>query len=394
MELYQAMGVYRFQEGGYAMIGMMEDLPIILFEDGSVRGLRKAGKRYEFGNALGLFDTIEGQIDIQNKSGILSLWRSGNAQTGMRIGLTQKEMKFANGQVKLGGTLILPEGNGPFPCVIMTHGSGPEKREASLGLAGLFAGHGIAAFIYDKRFVRESGDKWQDDSFQNYAEDAIAAARAAASDTAIDPKKIGIFGHSQGGWVAPLAASQSSLFSFVIISAANAVSPVEQHLWSGTRAGKLNGVREDIIREIYEFRKIKYEAGITGDSSKYLAALPLAKAKPWFWRTGGELPTGPFWKLNGYYDPEPALTALKCPVLVIGGELDNHSNTRENMKRFEEIFQRSGNTQATFKVFPSANHGYFETLTGKFDADEFKEFRRFVPGYFDTLTDWTRSVTR
>ncbi|MCB9282230.1 MAG: alpha/beta fold hydrolase [Lewinellaceae bacterium] len=392
-DLFTAMGAYRLPDSSFAMIGMIEDLPVIIFQDGSIRGLRKSGKTYEIGNALGLFDQIEGTVEFGRKKSGLVIVRDGNTQTGARIPLSQKDLDFRNGEIQLHGTLILPEGNGPFACVVMTHGSGPEKREASLGLAGLFAGNGIAAFIYDKRLVREMGDKWQDDSFQHYAEDAVAAARILAREPAVDPSRIGIFGHSQGGWVAPLAASQSDLFKFVIISAGNAVSPVEQHLWSGTRANRQDGVREDIIREIYDFRKIKYKAGITGDSSEYKAALPVAMQKPWFRRTGGNLPTGAFWKLNGYYDPEPALLALKCPVLVMGGESDNHSNTAENMQKFKEIFQRSGNNRLTFKVFPSADHGYFETATGKFMETELRELKRFVPDYFDTLVEWTRVVT-
>ncbi|HMQ61939.1 MAG TPA: alpha/beta fold hydrolase [Flavilitoribacter sp.] len=392
-DLFTAMGAYRLTDSSFAMVGMIDDLPVIIFQDGSIRGLRKAGRSYEIGNALGLFDQVEGTVEFDKKKTGLTIVGKGNTQSGTRIPLGQKDLDFRNGGIQLHGTLILPEGNGPFPCVVMTHGSGPEKREASLGLAGLFAGNGTAAFIYDKRLAREMGDKWQDDSFLHYAEDAVAAAQALAQEPAVDAARIGIFGHSQGGWVAPLAASQSGIFKFVIISAGNAVTPVEQHLWSGTRANQLSGVREDIIREIYDFRKIKYEAGITGDSSEYKVALPIAMQKPWFQRTGGNLPTGAFWKLNGYYDPKPALLALKCPVLVIGGEKDNHSNTADNMDRFREIFHQSGNDQVAFKVFPSADHGYFETATGQFMETELKELKRFVPGYFDTLVGWTKSAT-
>lgn len=393
-ELFKAFGVYPVYEKEFVSLGIIEDYPVIIFSDGSVRGLRKARSGvYEIGNALARFDTLEGSIVLKKES--ISLTRMGQQLTPRKLALGRKEITFGNGSVKLQGELIIPEGRGPFPCIILTHGSGPEKREANLGIAGLFAGNGIAAFVYDKRFVVEQKDRWQDDSFTNYANDAIEAAHTVARETTIDPMRIGIYGHSQGGWVAPLAASQDNIFSFIIISAGNAVNPVEQHLWSGTRANKLNGVGEESIQSIYEFRKIKYHAAIIGDSSQYKPALAIAKTKRWFERTGGDLPQGNFWKVNGYYDPKPALKLLTIAVLVMGGELDNYSNTENNMKIFHRIFEESGNiSKVTFKVFKSANHGYFETTTGKFDHQEFPELKRFAPEYFETLIRWTSSVTR
>ncbi|MBK7872531.1 MAG: alpha/beta fold hydrolase [Saprospiraceae bacterium] len=391
-------GVYKMSDGSFAVLIEMEGNPAVIFSNGTIRGLKPAAaaNEFEFGNAIALFDSIEGKLRIEGKGEKISIKSNGTEAIGTKLKLKEQDKEFKNGDIKLGGTLILPEGKGPFPCLILTHGSGYEKREASRGLAYLFASNGIAAFIYDKRGTDrpEEEGEWKA-SFADYADDATAAAMMLSKHKSINAKHIGICGHSQGGWVAPLAASKSDLLSYVIISAGNVVTPVEQHLYNGMCANRQAGVPEWAIKEIYDFRAIKYEAGITGNKEKYEAALPIAQKKVWFVRTGGDLPGGTFWTLNGYYKSEPALSALKCPVLVIGGELDRYTDMKTNMALFQEVFEKSGNIKnVTFKVFPSANHGYFETSTGKLDDTEMPQLKKFVDGYFETLTGWTLKVTK
>lgn len=385
-------GIYKFGDGSFVVFAEMDGRPYLIFPDGNIRGIRPVGESgtFEFGNAIAVFDTIQGQIQMDKKGEHITLKTPAGEKKGVKEKLQEQDKEFKNGEVKLSGALILPAGKGPFPCVVMTHGSGPESREASRGLAYLFAGHGAAAFIYDKRGITNPDEGNWKDSFDNYAADAVAAAQLVSKHKAVDPGRIGIFGHSQGGWIAPLAASRSNLFSFVIISAGNAVNPVEQHLYNGMCLNRERGVPEWAIKEIYEFRVIKYEAGITGNLEKYNAALPIAQEKPWFVRTGPGLPADTFWKSNGYYDPEPALSALKCPVLVIAGGMDKYSDTKRNMALFEQIFRRSGHQKVTLKVFPSANHAMLHTPTGKPDEIEMPGLKKFAEGYFETLTEWIR----
>ncbi|MDX1942376.1 MAG: alpha/beta fold hydrolase [Saprospiraceae bacterium] len=391
-------GVYKMSDGSYAVLVEMNGFPGVIFSNGTVRVLKPSASanEFEFGNAIALFDSIEGRIRIEDKGEKIFIKSNGVEAIGTKLKLKEQDKEFKNGNLKLAGTLILPEGKGPFPCLVMTHGSGYEKREASRGLAYLFASNGIAVFIYDKRGTDkpEEEGEWKA-SFADYANDAIAAAMMLAKYKSINAKHIGIFGHSQGGWVAPLAASKSDLFAYAIISAGNVVTPVEQHLYNGMCANRQAGVPEWAIKEIYDFRVIKYEAGITGNKEKFEAALPIAQKKVWFVRTGGELPGGTFWTLNGYYKSDTALSALKCPILVIGGELDRYTDTKTNMALFQQIFEKSGNIKnVTFKVFPSANHGYFETSTGKLDETEMPALKKFADGYFDTLINWTLKITK
>lgn len=387
------LGVYTFPDSTFAAFGLWDDKPFVTFSNGDIHGLRRAnsGNLWEMGSTLGLFDDMAGTIHQRDGRLIELIRKDDPPKIGTITNFTRKEYRFRNGDVNLSGTLILPPGPGPFPCIVLTHGSGPEKREAGYGMAFLFASNGVASFVYDKRYVHDKDEKRFEDTFDHYAEDAIAAAKALMQNKSIDPKSIGIYGHSQGGWVAPLAVSKSDLFSFLIISAANAVSPVEQHLYYGECLGRHNGVPEHVIREIKEFRYIKYEAGITGNMQKFDSAVVVARTRPWFWRTGEQLPGGRFWKLNGYYDPMPALMKIKIPVLMLAGALDRYSDTARNMALFRRIFETNGNTDVTYKVFPNANHALLETSTGKPDEVELPELKRFAEGYFEFLGSWLRA---
>ncbi len=391
-------GVYRFADKSVEIIfAENEGHPYVVFlHNGDMRGLKPSAVPgiLEYGNAIGLFDTIQGQFRFSENMREV-YWRNGGEElTGRRLNLTEKELNFKNDKQDLSGTLVLPEGSGPFPCIIMLQGSGPETREGSRGLGYLFASNGIAVFIYDKRGTGKSrADDWRD-SFENYAADGLAALDKVSQEKKIDKGRIGIYGHSQGGWIAPLAASKTDKFSFVILSAANAVTPVEQHLYNGSCAYRQAGLREQAIQEIYEFRLTKYEAGITGNRKNFEAALPVAKEKPWFPRTGDGLPTDIFWRSNGYYNAEPAIRALKCPVLLMAGELDKYTDTKKNMNLFRDIFTNSGNNNITYKIFPAANHALMETTTGKLDDSEMLQLKRFVPGFKETLLEWLKVVLK
>ena len=128
----------------------------------------------------------------------------------------REEVTFRNGAVSLAGTLTLPSGIKPHPAVVFIHGSGPDSRENYSFYAELFARHGIATLIYDKRGVGASTGDWRRVHFRDLAEDALAGVRLLRSHKDIDASRIGLWGGSNGGWVAPLAASLSNDVAFVI----------------------------------------------------------------------------------------------------------------------------------------------------------------------------------
>jgi len=143
--------------------------------------------------------------------------------------LHQESIRFHSDGFTLAGTLYMPNGAGPHPAVVLFHGSGPAGR---LDVpAQWFAHHGVAALTYDKRGVGESTGNWHDVAFMTLCDDGLAAIQLLKARPDIDKKRIGVWGLSQGGWLAPLAASRSNDIAFVIAVSGPGVSPGEQMIF-------------------------------------------------------------------------------------------------------------------------------------------------------------------
>lgn len=138
------------------------------------------------------------------------------------------ERDFAVAQGQLPGTLSLPAGTGPFPAVVLVHGSGPNDRDQTLGpnrpfrdLAHGLAGHGIAVLRYDKRTRVRPGDFAGNDFTVEHEviADAVAAVEAIAADPAVDPGRVFVLGHSLGALLAPRIAQRAALAGTVLVAA-------------------------------------------------------------------------------------------------------------------------------------------------------------------------------
>jgi hypothetical protein len=124
---------------------------------------------------------------------------------------------------KLAGTLTMPVGKGPFPAVIMITGSGPQNRnEELLGhkpflvIADYLTRNGIAVLRYDDRGIGKSGGNITMSTSADFATDAAAAVDLLKSNPRIDPKRIGLAGHSEGGLIAPMVAAQNTNIAFIV----------------------------------------------------------------------------------------------------------------------------------------------------------------------------------
>src|SRR4029453_987559 len=150
-------------------------------------------------------DKISGKFSEGAAEGIFTLKR-GRAPTPT---FTEKEVSFKNKDVTLSGTLLVPSSSEQHPAVVFLHGSGSEGRYANRFLAEYLTRSGIAALIYDKRGVGKSTGDWKHSNFNDLADDAIAGISFLRGRDDINSKEIGIYGHSQGGMIAPLIASNS-----------------------------------------------------------------------------------------------------------------------------------------------------------------------------------------
>jgi dipeptidyl aminopeptidase/acylaminoacyl peptidase len=153
---------------------------------------------------------------------------------------------FRNGDVTLAGTLDLPPGEGPFPAMVTIHGSPPLTRNDwySLYISHFFVQHGFAVLRYDKRGTGESTGQYPDVDVEHseerlnaLADDALAGVEFLRNHSLIDPNMVGVIGFSQGGWIAPLAASKSAVVAFAIALSGPACSVGQEIYYSDLTEG-------------------------------------------------------------------------------------------------------------------------------------------------------------
>lgn len=243
--------------------------------------------------------------------------------------VTTEERRFTNGDTELAGTLYMPASRKPVATVVVTHSASSPLRTASLydHLKTALPALGIAVFVYDRRGSGQSGTKTAEGDFALLADDAIAAVRSLKADRRIDPKRIGIWGLSQGGWIGPLAASRSTDVAFVIAVSAPVVTADVQMLFSSTNHLIANGHSQAEVDQMIATRKA-VDDYMRGSGSREAAQkmIDAAKTQRWFKYTYmGETVRDRAvsgWRREIENDPLKNLSAVTVPTLVLYGADD------------------------------------------------------------------------
>ena len=234
---------------------------------------------------------------------------------------------------QLAATLHVPPGNGPFPAVVLVHGSGRVTASQMMSSNGhQLLGLGLAVLAYDKRGVGDStgaysgiGPGNSERMFDLLASDALAGVEALTAHRDIDPARIGIFGVSQAGWIAPLASSRSDRVKFVVLLAGPAVTVGEEIAYSRL-AGEDPGSRQGLT---------------TAEIAREYAAFK-----------------GP----HGF-DPRPAIAGMRAPSLWIIGDRDRSLPVPQTIANLEAIKKDSG--KIWIHVLPGVNHALRNPITGR-----------------------------
>jgi uncharacterized protein len=295
----------------------------------------------------------------------------------------EEEVKFSNGNVTLAGTLCLPVRKGRHPAVIMIDGSGDGHRGWN-GLAQFFAQHGIAALTYDKRGFGASTGTIVDATVSDMAGDAAAGVRYLQKRPDIDPRKVGAWAISQGGWMAPVVAATTPDVAFVILHAGPAVSPRVQarHDLESTLRRSARAYSPDEIKEALAYQSLALDAMNSDEAyDKLKVANEQAKARGARWV--GTLSTkeqmrARWIRPNVDFDPVPVLEKVKCPVIAFFGEKDGLVPPEGNVSIMEAALRKAGNKDVTIKVLPGVGH-MLSLPSGK-----------TPPGYYDVMIAWLK----
>jgi len=273
----------------------------------------------------------------------------------------EREITFNNGPVRLSGSLLLPPGSNAVPAVVFLHGSGAEGRWASRFLAGQLASHGIAALIYDKRGVGQSTGDWRQATPDDLARDAAAAVARLQQDPRIDPRRVGIHGHSQGGTLAPMIATQAPGVAFIIASAGAGLPLDSVEIFS-----ILNSVypRASSAQDSADARDYVGElvaAAYHGRPRARLDSLAMAlRERPWFFAPPAS--DNSYWTFSrqyAQYRPLDWWARVRVPVLLIYGADDQRVPARASAERISATLQRNAtDVDLTVRILPGADHTF------------------------------------
>lgn len=309
-------------------------------------------------------DSLPGQLSREGSSAPLVWTKTPQIARQQRISLplpyeTQEvSISHAAAKLELAGTLTMPQGEGPFPAVVLITGSGPQNRdEEILGhypyavLADYLTRQGIAVLRYDDRGTAASTGDFGSATMLDLAADAQAALRFLQSQPGVDTARTGLLGHSEGGNIAPYLAAQDHSINFIVLLAAPGVSNLQMYL------KQLEYVFAEESPESYArdvpFWSSVYEAmaGIADSSTladsldhlfgQWLAAMP-AEELSWYGDTArykqAEVVahTDPWYHGFLRFDVADYLPRVNAPILALNGTKDHQVDARQNLSGWEQ----------------------------------------------------------
>jgi pimeloyl-ACP methyl ester carboxylesterase len=314
--------------------------------------------------------------------------------------------------VTLAGTLTLPAGKGPFPALVIVSGSGPQDRNETifghkpfLVIADYLARRGIAALRYDDRGFGASTGSFDTATTMDFADDAQAALAWLAARKEIDPSRLGIAGHSEGGLIAPIVASRDPRVGFAILLAGPGL-PGEQILYlQGAAIARAGGISEaEIARATAINARIYAAAMAPGSDSEaaarakavYLEAMTKAeglddKARQEAIAQADSLArqiASPWMRAFLALDPRTYLAKVAVPTLALNGGLDLQVPPAEDIEAITKAFAGSGHgALLTTRVLPGLNHLFQHGKTGS-PAEYGVIEETFAPEALQAIADW------
>jgi pimeloyl-ACP methyl ester carboxylesterase len=306
-------------------------------------------------------------------------------------------------QVTLAGTLTLPRGTGPFPVALLICGSGSHDRDSALlghrpflVISDYLTRHGIAVLRYDKRGVAKSTGSYALAKTSDFATDAEAGIAYLKTRKEIDPHRIGLIGHSEGGVIAPLVASRNPDIAWIVLLAGPGMRGDEILFLQQALIAKVQGVPDDMIAKTHTLNAKmfaaataeKNPANMGADLNAVMNADELGRQMSQAQREGAIQQLSSPWFLEFIsYDPAPALTKTKCPVLALNGEHDLQVPSKEDLAAIHKALQEGGNKDFQTTEMPGLNHLFQHSATGS--PSEYGSIEEtFAPEALELMLMW------
>jgi fermentation-respiration switch protein FrsA (DUF1100 family) len=297
----------------------------------------------------------------------------------------EKDFTVGSGEWQLPGTLTVPvrKTSGPFPAVVLVHGSGPNDRDETVGgskpfrdLAWGLATKDVAVLRYEKR-TKEYGARFISEKINITAreetiDDAVSAVNQLRKTKGIDPKRVFVLGHSFGGMEAPRIGKADPEIAGLIIMA-GATRPIEDMIVEQTRyilspKGELSAADQEKLRDLEsKVAEIKRLTSADTNSSTILLGAPPA-----------------YWLDLRAHDPVAEAKALKQPLLIVQGGRD-YQVTPAQFEDWKNGLE--GSTKVSFKLYPELNH-LFIAGTGKSSPSEYDQGGSVAEEVVSDIAEW------
>ena len=325
----------------------------------------------------------------------------------------EQEVSYDNKKagLRLDGTLTLPRTKGLHPAVLLITGSGAQDRNETVAghrpflvLADYLTRHGIAVLRVDDRGLKGSPEDFYKATDEDFASDVLAGVEFLKTRKEINPKQIGLIGHSEGGIIAPMVAAKSNDVAFIVLMAAPAL-PGDQflHLQTATLM-KASGASDENISRVRALQERMYtilkqektdakaRERLRTEVSEMLArmteeqrrALGLSESAM---ENQFRVMMTPWYRYLIAYDPRPALTKVKVPVLAINGERDLQVPAKENLSAIANALRAGGNKDHTVTELPGLNHLLQTSQSGL--PTEYAQIEETIsPAALQMILDW------
>lgn len=301
--------------------------------------------------------------------------------------MKSEEIRFANQNLQLTGTLYHPESKPPHPVIVVVHpASGGERADPFYDhLRAELPKHGVAVLIYDRRGAGASEGDFRTADFVDLAGDVIAGVEYLQTRADIDKSKIGLHGTSQGAWIAPIAAARKPDIACIVAVSASGVSPADQMNYGVPFHLAQQGFDEVVISEVVRLRNLVNEY-FRGRVSREEAAAELRRFEhePWYEQSylysSNELPediTQSKWHYEMDYEPLAVWKEVRQPTLFLFAEVDEWVPINQSMVNYRRATAHL--PDVSLRQIPGTDH-LMRNRSGEISAE-----------YLHMLLDWLKS---
>ncbi|MEE3373328.1 MAG: alpha/beta hydrolase [Planctomycetota bacterium] len=353
----------------------------------------------------GRFELVLRRVAVAETKSILPPARPQTPRGPFPYRIEEVEFAGASEEVRLAGTLTLPRTGGPFPVAVLITGSGPQDRDETimehkpfLVIADHLTRQGVAVLRYDERGVGASTGNFAQANSQDFAADVDAAVAYLLSRREIDPGQVGLIGHSEGGYIAPMVAARRDDVAWIVLLAGTGVPGDQILLNQAERIARAAGAPAADISLNRRLQQALFGAIRSGAKQpevvaafdRFVATLqPEEQQHAVVAGSRGEIARllEPWFRFFLTYDPGEALARVRCRVLVLNGDKDLQVDPDLNLPAIRAALVGGGNNDYEMHRLPDLNHLFQKCKTGL--PGEYRQIEQTIdPAVLQVISKW------